>query len=245
MLTSLSYAKKHPFVFEHQLTNPNLFIMKKLRTLCLILFGSLVLISCGKKKQENQSTSKDKPKKESTLKKVGKAFDQVKQTRDAVSDVDDLKDLSEKLQQMEPISNADLKSFFPEKLDGMERKSFKVGDSESFMNITQGEAIYSDENRRLQITVTDGAGETGAAIIPMSFWALRRSSESETEKGFSKTTKKDGRNMKIEQTKNGDHTDSSMEFDHQNRFLVQLKGKNYTAEELEKPYKKLDYSKLK
>lgn len=218
--------------------------MKQLRTLSLIFCASLLLISCGKKNQEKKQTQ-DEPKKESTLKKVGKAFDQVKQTRDAVSDVDDLKELSERLQKMEPISNADLKSFFPEKLDGLERKSFKVGDSQSFMNITQGEATYSDENRSLRITVTDGAGEAGAALIPMSFWALRRSSESETEKGFSKTTKKDGRYMKIEQTKVGDRTDSSMEFEDQNRFLIQLRGQNFTAEALEKPYKKLDYSKLK
>src|SRR5690625_2713008 len=217
--------------------------MKKISFLILLLFG-LLIISCGKSKAE-KAKEKENPKKESTFKKIGKALNKAKSAKNIASDMEDLQDNIEKLREMEPISNADLKEFFTKKLAGLDRKSFSVSDSQSFIDITQGKATYSDDDHEIKITVTDGAGEGGAAIVPTAMIVLRRNTESETENGFSKTTTKDGRHMKIEQNKNRDRIDSSMEFEVDNRFLVKLEGQNYSADQLEKVYKELEYDILK
>lgn len=217
--------------------------MKKTNLLVLLLSG-LLLFSCGKSKEE-KAEEQSKPKEESTFEKVGKALNKAKSAKSIANDMEDLQENVEKLKEMEPISNADLKDFFPDKLIGLDRKSFSVSDSQSFINLTQGEATYSDEDHKIKITVTDGAGEGGAAIVPTAMIVLRRNTESETEKGFSKTTEKDGHAMKIDQNKNRDRTDSSMEFEVDNRFIVKLEGQNYTADELEEAYKDLEYDKLK
>lgn len=217
--------------------------MKKTSFLILLLSG-LLIFSCGKSKAEKAKEA-DKPKDESTFKKVGKAFNKAKSAKNIANDMEDLQENIERLKEMEPISNADLKEFFPDKLIGLDRKSFSVSDSQSFINITRGEATYSDGGHQIKITVTDGAGEGGAAIVPTAMIVLRRNTESESDKGFSKTTKKDGRAMKIDQNKNRDRTDSTMEFEVDNRFLVKLEGQNYSADELEEAYKDLEYDKLK
>lgn len=207
----------------------------------ILILSCLLLFSCGKNSDQEKNQEDNLP-----LKKMGEVFDKSKSAKDMISEMPDLKENTDRLRKMQPISTADLKNFFPEKLYDLERKSFSIGDSRSFFNLTQGEASYgNDGDQQIKIIVTDGAGEAGSAVIPSAIWALKKDADKQSENENNRSLQKDGHFMKIYQNQHDEHIDSSLEMEVDNRFLVKIEAQNLTAEELEKVYQELDFYKLK
>lgn len=109
---------------------------------------------------------------------------------------------SEDLKKATPLSNDKLKSFLPENIDGMERKSFHIGQ----MGFHAAEAKYEADGKKIELSIMDGAGEAGSAIIGMTQMGINVGGESETENGYMKPFSLDDAKGVEEQEKSSDGT---------------------------------------
>ncbi|HTO35464.1 MAG: hypothetical protein WCY77_01310 [Weeksellaceae bacterium] len=201
--------------------------MKKyvLTTVC-----ALFLFSCGK----------DNP--------VSQKVKELKETKDAVSnmsksarEIQNMQGDMEKLKEIEPLTNDELKAWLPDDVLGMSRKSFKAGET-GFINVSSISASYSneDKSKTFSITVYDGAGEMGALVTAGFRMMIAQDFEEEDENGFKRTSKKDGKKI-IEQFKNGNSEIQLMEGD---RFFLEAKGKGMDIDETWKAIEALKLNKL-
>ena len=201
--------------------------MKKyvLTTLCVVF-----LFSCGK----------DNP--------VSQKVNELKETKDAVSnlsksakEIQSMQGDLEKLKEIVPLTNDELKAWLPDEVLGMPRKSFKAGET-GFMNVSSISASYSndDKSKVFSITVYDGAGEMGAIVTAGFRMLIAQDFEEEDENGFKRTSKKDGKKI-IEQYKNGNSEIQLMEGE---RFFLEAKGKNMDIDETWKAIEALKLNKL-
>ena len=146
----------------------------------------------------------------------------------------------ESLKELTPISNDEFKEWMPERLGDLERKSFKFNTA---MGAT-GELIFENEERSFEVTIMDGAGETGSALYGSQgmLGALYGNFESESDTEKQEIVDRDG-SQSVE-TYYKDTNNSSIRITFEDRFLVNAKAKNMTPDELYSYIEKLNIPDL-
>ena len=147
--------------------------MKKL----LMSVLALALLSCSKKEETVQEKSAG----------LSDMVSGVKNYSNLSKNVNNISKNIETLKQLAPLTNEELKKVLPETLMGMKRVELSVGDA-SMMNLVSAEAKYKDENnKKIDLQIMDGAGETGSAMVSILMMGLNVNKEKITETGFEKS----------------------------------------------------------
>lgn len=153
----------------------------------LVLAMALMFAGCGDK---DSSSSEEKA--------VNEIEDMKQSMEEAGKEIS--KYTSEDLKKATPLSNDKLKAFLPENIDGMNRKSFNIGQ----MGFRAADAKYEADGKKISLSILDGAGEAGAAMIGMMKLGMSAGGESENENGYMKSLSIDGCDGVEEQEKSSD-----------------------------------------
>jgi hypothetical protein len=160
----------------------------------------------------------------------------------AVNEVEDIKQSMEEagkeiskytpedLKKAAPLSNEQIKALLPQSLDGMSRKSFNI----TKMGFNAAEAKYDDDTRSISLSILDGAGEAGAAMIGMTQLGMSAGSESESEHGYMKPFSMNGAKGVEEQDRSSDgsSTTNKVTFIVADRFLLTFEAQGIEMDKL-------------
>lgn len=196
-----------------------------------------MLISCGGNKSSEDGNEGSMGISESIggLRNLNKASEAAK----------DWEKIQQKLVAETPLTNDEIKAFFPETLAGMKRINFAVGQGH-MMGVNSGSASYSnEEGKSIELSVMDGAGETGSAMISMYAITLSMEMEEETESGYSKTTKLNGSPATVSQDSYDAWTNSEITSLVSDRYIVSLDASGLDLKELEKAFGELNLKGLR
>ena len=174
---------------------------------------------------------------------------------DAVKSIDNLKDMgdaakdfekrTEELKKMKPVSNEILKSVLKEEIGGLKRYDFNAGNA-SMMNLSTAEANYGDNNaKNVKVSIVDGAGETGSAMLALIHMSLSTSSESIQNTKTEKTEEFEGYKCMTTNDTDPNNPNASILFIYEDRFQVSISGNKMNLDEVKEFMKSLDLSELK
>lgn len=180
----------------------------------LLVLSLLMLVAC------------DNP----VSKKIKEAKQQVSNTTEAVKELNSMQEDILELQKIEPLTNADLKEWLPDEINGMKRIGFKAGQM-GMVQIASVEGTYAteDKSKQFKVEVIDGAGQMGAAATAGMRMLFSQEFEEETETKTRKTVQKEGVKAIEEYRKNNNTT--TIEFMQNNRFYIKVTGTNMDVEE--------------
>ena len=165
-----------------------------------------------------------------------------------------------RLKKETPLSNDELKEWLPETLNGLPRKSFKVGNEEGGMNVTTAQASYMTPNqsefitnntggeelnpmrKSISVEVIDGAGQAGSTVLAPMIFMTSMNFESEDARGHQKTIELDGIIAQQKYTKQNSGT--SISFVYEGRFGVTISTAQLNPEETRALIKLLDLNAL-
>lgn len=208
-----------------------LIIMKKL----IILASALLFLANCKKEEKTEEKSNS----------ITDALGGVKTLNNLSNSMDDITKRAEKLKKLTPLSNDELKSAIPETAMGLKRKSLSVGDN-SMMKISSAEADYSDDaEKSVKISITDGAGETGSAMISMLMLGFSTNSEKTTENSSEKMGEFNGVKASVKDTKDGERITCQVQYILKERYLISIDGNGYTSDEMKSVMNNLNTSSLR
>lgn len=192
------------------------------------------LTSCG-----------NSPKKETEEKSgLGKLVEGASNLDKLAKSGEKLKDQTEKLKKLTPATVEELKAVVPENVGDFKRKSYSAGGTVA--DIVAAEAEYAKEdNKTIHVSILDGAGESGSAVVSLLAMGLSMQTESESNGTISKNIEIDGVRYSTEDTKSASSVSSSLKFIHNDRYAITLQGEGYSLSELQDFLKKLDLSSLK
>ncbi len=206
-----------------------------MRTTITIIISVLVFISCGRDKQkEDEPGLFDVIKGVSELNKIADEAEKIEEE-------------GEKLLKATPISNTELKTLLPESLSGYPRKKFSIG-NQFMADVAMAEAEYENEDGNIiSLSIIDGAGETGSAMIALSRLGFARDFEEQTNTGYRKSITINGYKAieEVEKDEYDDSEDSKIDVMVANRFIVSLEGNNVALQKIKKAIDELDLKTLK
>ena len=201
-----------------------------------VIIGSM-LISCGNNKSSKDDNSGSMGISETIggLRNLNKASDAAKNWEKT----------QEKLATETPRTNDEIKAMFPETLAGMKRSSFSVGEAQ-MMGMNSGQATYTDDDgKSVEVSIMDGAGETGSSMVAMYAITLAMETEQQTESGYTKTTKFNGNRATVAENTYDDWVNSEITTLVSDRYIVSLNGSGLSLNELEKVYNEINLKGLK
>jgi len=163
-------------------------------------------------------------------KKIKEAKKNVSNTKEAFKELNTMQEDIKELQQIEPLTNEELKAWLPEEINGMKRIGYKAGQG-SYLQIAMIEGTYSneDKSKKFRIEVMDGAGEVGATATAGMRIMFSQDFEEETEYKTRRTVKKNGMKAIEEYRKNNNR--STIQFFKDNRFYLNATGTNMDIDE--------------
>jgi len=177
-----------------------------------IIFTALsifFLISCGKNKEKEEPGLLDMIEGVSDLNQIAKEAEKIEEEND-------------QLIAATPIIHLDRKSTrlrYP-------RTKFSVGNQ--FMpDVSMGEAEYENENGAfISLSIIDGAGETGSAMVTLARLGFARDFEEQTDRGYRKSTTIKGYKAveEVEKDPYDNQETSKIDLMVANRFLISLEG---------------------
>ncbi|AXT59436.1 hypothetical protein D1816_03410 [Aquimarina sp. AD10] len=190
----------------------------------LILIFITLFFSCGKDKSKDKEPG------------LLDAIEGISDLNKMAKEVENLEEENDKLLKATPISNEKLKALLPKELIGFTRKTFTIGNQ--FMpDVAMAEAEYENENGNIiSLSIMDGAGETGSAMITLARLGFARDFEEQSERGYKKSTKINGYKA-IEEVEEDDYSDdlnSKIDLLISKRFIVSLEGQSIPLEQLKK-----------
>jgi len=200
----------------------------------VLLFAALVLLaSCGGKADKKDEVKEEKTT-ENTDNSTASSSDD-----NSSSPVDESTRRIEELKKVPPLTNDQLKSFFPEEVMGLKRESFSVSNS---LGYAIGSAAYgSESNADYNVVVYDCAGENGSAFYGAQYYATLNM-ESETQSGYTKTVNYKGtKALENFQKSNNEH---QLHFLYADRFWMSVTG-HEGIDKLKSFIDALDLDKLK
>ncbi len=197
-----------------------------------------ILAACGGNKNEENTTEEDGPG-------ISETISGLKNLSTLSDKAADMESLQKKLAGLTPLTNEELKTAIPDDLIGLKRSKLSVGNQ--LVALSTAEATYTDadKNKKIELTIMDGAGETGSAFMSLRVMGLAMEREEETESGFSKITDLQGYRAEVKQNTYNEQTDSEIGFVAKDRYHISLQGSNMTLEELEEAVRQLNLSELK
>ncbi|WP_347373768.1 hypothetical protein [Aequorivita sp. Q41] len=199
-----------------------------MKKLILVLFLSSAIIGC-----------KDNP----VSKKIKETKEAVSNTTNAVQEMTKMQDDIKELQELTPLTNAELKSWLPETVNGMKRISFKAGQA-GMMNISSIEAVYAndDKTKKFAISILDGAGQVGATATAGIRMLMSQDFEEEDENGTRRTLTKNGTKAIEEYRSRNNNT--KIQLMERNRFYLEANGKNMDVDETWDAIEEINMKKL-
>lgn len=204
-------------------------MLPNLKLLCTGLFSATLLMSCGEKKDEETSDTKN-------------------ESVSAVGAVGALKDIAAKAGEMQkdgPVKTVDfraLKELLPADVDGLTRKEAngeKNGAAGFTVSTATGNYANDDDSETIEISLIDGGGSV--VTMGLAAWSMIEV-DKETENGYEKTGTM-GENKSYEKY---DNTDKSGEIALlvNKRFIVTVKGQGVSMEKLKEALGDVDLTKL-
>ncbi len=177
----------------------------------LLLAAFLMFGGCGKKTDE----SGDAVIQEEGVKDLKDTFEEVGKT-------------TEDLQKTTPVTNEQLKALLPESIDGLQRKRFSIGQ----LGMHIAEAHYGEGDQEISLSILDGAGETGSAMIAMVQIGINAGGESEDENGYTKPIVIDGNKGIEEQRRSGNIVTNKVTLIVGDRFMLTVEGNGFEVDKL-------------
>ncbi|MFD2969014.1 hypothetical protein [Sphingobacterium bambusae] len=160
-----------------------------------------------------------------------------------------MEEMQAQLKNVTKLSNEELKAFFPENLNGWRRSAYSGGNQAYGVDVASGNAVYeAQDDKELMLTLTDGAGETGAAVVSLMAMGLTMDSEKDSDYEVTKNEDVHGYRASTRETKpqqEGSIVDSDITFIYKDRYLVKLEGDGFKLDELKDLVGKLNFSALK
>ncbi|MEO9022130.1 MAG: hypothetical protein ABI290_08365 [Ginsengibacter sp.] len=194
---------------------------------------------------DEEVTNKSEKEDKSVFKKISESGKAVKGFSKMAANAEKTVDQMNKLSEIEPVTQASLKSWLPENIDHYKRTYYSTGEmaSAGVISLKSKFTHQEEKDKVVQIEVTDGAGSgMGGIFISGLQRSLDLGIEEETEDSYKKVVEKKG--LKAMEEQNDRRKNSSLQFVTNDRFYVKLEGKNVSAEELWKIAEKLNTNKL-
>lgn len=206
--------------------------MKKQQFIFAALFiGSNLFFACGNGNKEAEEGSETEEK--GIVENVSEAASAVKGLGAIEKAMKDVEAQTNALKTKTPVTNEELKNTLPETLDGLKRRSIRVGESAA-LGISTADASYSsdDASKTIDVSIMDGAGESASSITGLAFYGFNIDTEEITEDRTEKTTDYKGHRAKLTESKYNDEQTSTIEWIHQKRYLMKIEGKGYTIDQV-------------
>ena len=138
-----------------------------------------------------------------------------------------MKDRSEELQKLTPLSLDELKASLPEEIMGAKRDNMEATKMAGLANFSKADYKMNDSTE-VELTVFDCAGTAGAGYYNMAF--LGMSFEKDNENEYTKTTDFNGDKAIESCQKKSNHCEFT--FFGKDRYMVTLKGDNVGMDQL-------------
>ena len=185
------------------------------RAITFLLVISTMIVSC---KSKDKITVKDDD--------GGKATVDVSEM---AKNADKMKDRSEALQKLTPLSLDELKAALPEQIMGANRDNMEATKMAGLANFSKADYKMNDSTE-VELTIFDCAGTEGAGYFNMAF--LGMSFEKDDENEYTKTTDFNGDKAIESCQKKSNHCEFT--FFGKERYMVTLKGDNVGMDQLKK-----------
>ena len=204
--------------------------MKKL-IIALLLFS---VVACKNKEVEKDS----EPGLMESVQKVNKL-------NKAADSLKEYEKQTEKLKAMKPVSNEVFKEILIEEIGELKRSSYNAGTA-SMVGLSSAEAKYDGPNsENIKISILDGAGESGSALIALTHMTIAMDMESIEGTKTKKTEVFDGIRYLTENDSNPySPISATMTYIFNNRFQISLEATKMSLKDLKVFAKDLDLSKL-
>ena len=188
--------------------------------------GSLLVMalwSCGGKEEEQ---AKEEPK---------NAMEAIQQMADKA------KEMQEK-GPVDPVDFRSLKELLPADAAGLARTE-ATGEKNGAMgfSISQAQGKYEKDDARIEVEIMDTGGVGGMAMMGMAAWAMA-DVDKETKSGYEKTTRING--MKAYEKYDNDSKDGEVNVIVGDRFVVNVKGRNVTMDQIKGTLDDMNLNKL-
>ena len=216
------------------------------RKLFYTIFCSIFVIhSCGSSDNKNESNEETKEER-GLIENISEASSAVKNLSKFEQYAKEMEQRMNELKKLNPISKEALKLAIPEELAGLKRNSYNIGEM-SAMSIASAKADYisAETDKQLSLEIMDGAGEAASAMASIMFLAFQTDKDSENQDGFEKTIDLNGSRALVKETTYNEVKNSEIQWLHNKRFILTLKGKALSYDELAEIQKNLDLSDLK
>lgn len=181
-----------------------------MRTIILSLFFTgFCLAACNNNRPKGVTVTSEDGKTKTTV-----------DVSQAAGAADEMQKKIEELKKLTPLTTDQLKAMLPEELMGMKRSNFSAN---SMMGFATAEATYKNEgdDKRIELSIFDCAGEAGAGIYSLNFWT-RMSMQSENDNGYTKSIDFNG--GKAVETYEKSNDQYELTFVASDRLLVSVKG---------------------
>ena len=139
-----------------------------------------------------------------------------------------MKDRSEALQKLTPLSLDELKAALPEEIMGAKRDNMEATKMAGLANFSKAEYKMNDSTE-VELTIFDCAGTEGAGYYNMAFLGMM-SFEKDNEDEYSKTT--DFKGDRAIETCQKKRSHCELTFFGKERYMVTLKGDNVGIDKL-------------
>jgi hypothetical protein len=141
---------------------------------------------------------------------------------------DEMKDRSEALQKLTPLSLDELKASLPEEIMGAKRDNMEATKMAGLANFSKADYRMNDSTE-VELTVFDCAGTAGAGYYNMAFLGMM-SFEKDNENEYAKTT--DFKGDRAIETCQKKRSHCEFTFFGKDRYMVTLKGDNVGMDKL-------------
>lgn len=188
-----------------------------MKKLLFAAFATTLLIACNDNKKAGEVTIKGKDGEEVTvnMNEMSKAAEK-------------MKDRSEELQKLTPLSLDELKALLPAEIMGAKRDNMEAMKMAGLANFAKADYKINDSTE-ISLYVFDCAGSAGAGYYNMAFFGLMNF-EQDNESEYTKTTEFKG-DKAIEKCRK-DRAECEFMCFAGDRYLVQLKGDNVGIDQL-------------
>lgn len=182
-----------------------------------------------------------------TMNKISEAKNQISNATDMVGNLSNISETAEnvesrmeELKTMVPITNDEFKNWMPESIKDLQRTQYQFNTAMG----ANGNLTFSNDNKRLDVSIADGAGETGSAVYATQsfFGGLYGGFESESDSKRESIEERNG--VQIMETYYKQDNRSSIRFVVEDRFIINAEGSNMTPEELFEYVQSLDIKNL-
>lgn len=210
----------------------------------LLLGVTLSFTSCSNQEKEPEQ------KEETNIsigEDVGKAVDEginegIAGLKDALGELEKQLTDANGGEKVEPVDFRELKAELPERINGMNRISAE-GERSGWggFKVSTANAEYEDGNKHLEISIVDAGGMMGLAKAGLAAWA-QAEVDRETQDGYERTTTIDG--YQAYEKYNNKTEDGQISVIVNERFIVNIEGRNISARDLKSALGKLNLKKL-